>query len=68
MDDKIINIAQKRNEKSTEKKFIKILDKDISEGNIQEIPNSVFERIANIKHKALLARERIERVGYINSS
>lgn len=60
MSNKVISFSQKQNEISTEKKFIELLDKDISEGNIEEIPNSVFDRIANIKHKALLARERNE--------
>lgn len=60
MSSNVISFSQKQNEATVKKKFINLLDKDIAKGNIEEIPNSVFDRIANIKHKALLARERNE--------
>jgi len=55
---KVVSLDQKRKEISNEKEFIGLLDKDIDNGNIEEIPSSVFDRIAAIKHKALIARER----------
>lgn len=60
MGSKVIDLSQKKEEISRENQFIALLDKDISEGNTSKIPSSVFDRIANIKHKALLARERNE--------
>jgi len=60
MSSNVISFSQKQNKATVKKEFINLLDKDIAKGNIEEIPNSVFDRIANIKHKALLARERNE--------
>lgn len=60
MNSKVIDLSQKKEEILGEENFIALLDKDISEGNASKIPSSVFDRIANIKHKALLARERNE--------
>ncbi len=60
MNSKVIDLSQKKEEILGEEKFIALLDKDITEGNASKIPSSVFDRIANIKHKALLARERNE--------
>jgi hypothetical protein len=60
MSSKVISFSQKQKKVSEENEFIALLDKDISNGVAKEIPNSVFSRIADIKHKALLARERNE--------
>ena len=60
MSSKVISFSQKQKKVSEESEFIALLDKDISNGIAKEIPNSVFNRIADIKHKALLARERNE--------
>lgn len=60
MSSKVISFSQKQKKVSEENEFIALLDKDISNGNTKEISGSVFNRIADIKHKALLARERNE--------
>jgi len=60
MSSKVISFSQKQKKVSEENEFIALLDKDISNGIAKEIPNSVLNRIADIKHKALLARERNE--------
>ncbi len=60
MNNKVITLSNERNKAVEENEFISLLDKDISNDNAKEIPSSVFDRIANLKHKALLARERNE--------
>ena len=60
MSSKVISFSQKQKKVSDENEFIALLDKDIANGVAKEIPSSIFNRIADIKHKALLARERNE--------
>lgn len=60
MTDKILNLIPKINKIKSEEKFLDLLDKDIDNGNVTRVPDSVFARIARIKNKAYLARERNE--------
>lgn len=60
MNNKVIQLAKVRKENEAEKQFIGLLDADIKSGKVKEIPDSVFERIAEIKHKALVARQENE--------
>lgn len=62
MTGKIFNIVPKINVIKTEEKFLDLLDKDIDNGNVKRVPDSVFTRIARIKNKAYLARERNEQL------
>ncbi|MCI5208165.1 MAG: hypothetical protein D3910_05110 [Candidatus Electrothrix sp. ATG2] len=59
---KIINLVSKFEEARTEEKFLGLLDKDIENGNVKKVPESVFSRIAKIKDKAYLARARNEQL------
>lgn len=61
METNIINLIPKIAEKEAEEKFLGLLDKDIDNGNVKRVPDSVFARIAKIRNKAYLARERNER-------
>ena len=58
MSHKVISFSREQQKTSEESAFIALLDKDISNGLTKEIPNSVFNRIADIKHKALLANNK----------
>jgi hypothetical protein len=58
----IINLVPEIEEKKAEEKFLGLLDKDINNGNVKRVPDSVFARIAKIRNKAYLARERNERL------
>lgn len=59
--DKVINLAARRQDNDNDKEFLQLLDKDLkADQNIKEVPESVFERIARIKHQAQVARERTE--------
>jgi hypothetical protein len=60
MKNTIINLNDVRNEKQAEKQFLVMLADDIDLGNVKAIPSSVFDRIAAIKHKALVARQNNE--------
>ena len=62
MNGKIFNLNKKREEIENEGQFIDFLDKDIENGKARRMPESVFNRIARIKNKAYLARERNEQV------
>ena len=55
---KVINLDDARKENQTEKQFLELLADDIDSGNINTIPSSIFERIAAIKHKALVAKQQ----------
>ncbi|MCI5150395.1 MAG: hypothetical protein D3916_13585 [Candidatus Electrothrix sp. MAN1_4] len=59
---KIINLASKLEEARAEEKFLGLLNKDIENGNVKKVPESVFSRIAKIKDKAYLARSRNEQL------
>ena len=54
----VVDLKSKRLELENENKFLEILDKELD--TAKPIPSTVFERIANIKHQALLARQRNE--------
>ncbi|MGE6809575.1 MULTISPECIES: hypothetical protein [Pseudoalteromonas] len=60
MSKKIIQLSDVRRENEAEKQFLNLLDADIRAGNVKKIPDSVFDRIAAIKHKALVARQNNE--------
>lgn len=62
MTTKIINLTPKIEEKKAEEKFLGLLDKDIENGNVKKVPDSVFARIAKIRNKAYWARERNEQL------
>jgi len=54
----VVDFKTKRLELENECKFLEVLDTEFS--SAKEIPSTVFDRIANIKHQALLARQRNE--------
>lgn len=56
----VINLDIARKEKETESQFLSLLASDIDSGNVKPIPSTVFDRIAAIKHKALVARQNNE--------
>ncbi|MCD8559276.1 MAG: hypothetical protein LRY75_10770 [Shewanella xiamenensis] len=56
----VINLDIARKEKETESQFLSLLATDIDSGNVKPIPSAVFDRIAAIKHKALVARQNNE--------
>lgn len=60
MKNKVVNLSDVRKEKQAEKQFLTLLADDIDSGNVKAIPSSVFDRIAAIKHKALVARQNNE--------
>lgn len=60
MKNKVINLNDVRTEKQAEKQFLTLLADDIDSGNVKPIPSSVFDRIATIKHKTLVARQNNE--------
>ncbi len=62
MTSNIIDITFQINTIKTEEKFLDLLDKDIANGNVKKVPDSVFTRIAKIKNKAYLAREQNEQL------
>ncbi|WLE96634.1 MAG: hypothetical protein QTN59_18370 [Candidatus Electrothrix communis] len=59
---KILNLSSKIDEIKAEEKFLDLLGKDIKNGNVKRVPASVFTRIAKIRNKAYLARERNEQL------
>lgn len=60
MKNTIINLDEARKERQAEKQFLTLLADDIDAGNVKVIHSTVFERIAAIKHKALVARQNNE--------
>lgn len=60
MKNKIINFSEAKKNRQVESKFLDLLNDDINAGNVKKIPSSVFDRIAAIKHKALVARQNNE--------
>ena len=58
--DNLVNLDSRRSELKNENKFLDIVDKEFD--TAKPIPSTVFERIANIKHQALLARQNNEKM------
>jgi len=54
----VVDFKSKRLELENEFKFLEVLDTELH--SAKAIPSTVFDRIANIKHQALLARQRNE--------
>ncbi|CAK8725717.1 MAG: hypothetical protein D3917_12025 [Candidatus Electrothrix sp. AX5] len=59
---KILNLSPKIEEIKAKEKFLDLLGKDIKNGNVKRVPDSIFTRIAKIRNKAYLARERNEQL------
>lgn len=57
MKNKIIDFNKVKADKTAETQFLNLLAADIEAGNVKKIPEIVFDRIAVIKHKALVARQ-----------
>ena len=60
MKNKVIQLNEVKKENAATEQFLNLLDADIEAGNVKKIPDSVFDRIAAIKHKALVARQNNE--------
>ncbi len=56
----IVDFNNVKENMDNENKFLDLLDNDINNDNVSEITESTFKRIANIKHLALLARQKNE--------
>ena len=60
MKNKVIQLSEVKKENAATEQFLNLLDADIKAGNVKKIPDYVFDRIAAIKHKALVARQNNE--------
>ncbi|KAA1154910.1 hypothetical protein EU510_02025 [Pseudoalteromonas sp. FUC4] len=60
MKNQVIQLSEVKKENVATEQFLNLLDADIKAGNVKKIPDSVFDRIAAIKHKALVARQNNE--------